>query len=229
MRECFKLGIMGCLPSRRRDDASESTSNDINSPVGKAGSKRHSNSADAVQKNDKSALAPTIQMVNEDTLKLLKEIGELKVFQTASNADHKKNIDLHQDIILALENPSKARSPGTSLPNATVWNGLVWKASEISPGSEDKNIDILELNTEVRWSPPCDALSRLVDKLRAIGSANTWCSFVNRSFLASVDLQRFRVLGFCGFIIDGAFWLGNLLSRKKATHGIGPIFLTRET
>lgn len=61
-------------------------------------------------------------MVNADTLKLLQEIGELKVFQTASNVDHKKHIDLHQDIILALENPTKASAPVTSLPGALSSN-----------------------------------------------------------------------------------------------------------
>lgn len=120
MRECFKLGIMGCLPSRRRDE--QSTSSDINSPVEKPGSKRRSKNADAVKNNEKPALAPTIQMVNEDTLKLLKEIGELKVFQTANNADHRRNIDLHQDIILALENPTKASNPVTSLTNEAQSN-----------------------------------------------------------------------------------------------------------
>ena len=123
MRECFKLGIMGCLPSRRRDrEESQGASSDTNSAsaVEKAGSKRRSNNAEGLKKLDKSTLAPTIQMVNEDTLKLLQEIGELKVFQTANNADHKKNIDLHQDIILALENPTKAIRPVTS--HATTSN-----------------------------------------------------------------------------------------------------------
>lgn len=125
MRECFKLSIMGCLPSRRQDrDDRQGTSNDTNasSPMGKGGSKRPSNTAEGVKTHDKSTLTPTIQMVNEDTLKLLQEIGELKVFQTANNADHKKNIDLHQDIILALENPTKANCTVTSLPNATSSN-----------------------------------------------------------------------------------------------------------
>jgi len=122
MRERFKIGIMGCLPSRRRDrEENQATSND--KTLGKAGSKRRSNSnVEVVKKNDKSTLAPTIQMVNEDALKLLQEIGELKVFQTANNADHKKNIDLHQDIILALENPTKASLPVTSPASTTESN-----------------------------------------------------------------------------------------------------------
>lgn len=116
MRECFKLSIMGCLPSRRRD---EESSPKENAPAKK--SARSNNTEEAI-KQDKSSLAPTIQMVNEETLKLLQEIGELKVFQTASNADHKKHIDMHHDIILALENPTKANNAVTSLSSGASSN-----------------------------------------------------------------------------------------------------------
>lgn len=118
MRECFKLSIMGCLPSRRRD---EEGSPKENAPAKKAASGRRSNNTEEL-KQDKSSLAPTIQMVNEETLKLLQEIGELKVFQTASNADHKKHIDIHHDIILALENPTKANNAVTSLSSGASSN-----------------------------------------------------------------------------------------------------------
>lgn len=116
MRECFKRGIMGCLPSKKRDE--ENTSSDTSSTAQRVDPSRK----DASKKHEKSVLAPTIQMVNEDTLKLLKELGELKVFQTANNADHKRNIDLHQDIILALENPTKGSNAVTSLSSATESN-----------------------------------------------------------------------------------------------------------
>ena len=119
MRECFKLSIMGCLPSRRRD---EESSPKENAPAKNASSGRCSNDTEEITKQDKSSLAPTIQMVNEETLKLLQEIGELKVFQTASNADHKKHIDIHQDIILALENPTKANNAVTSLSSGASNN-----------------------------------------------------------------------------------------------------------
>lgn len=136
MRECFKIGVMGCLPSRRRDnEESQVSSSDTNStsPLGKAGSQRRSHiHAQGVKLQDKSTMVPTIQMVNADTLKLLKEIGELKVFQTASNVDHEKHIDLHQHIILDLENPTKASCPVTSLPGALSSNAKwirLWKLS----------------------------------------------------------------------------------------------------
>lgn len=119
MGECFKLSIMGCLPSRRRDDE---VSPQETAPAKKAASGRRSNNAEETLKQDKSSLAPTIQMVNEETLKLLQEIGELKVFQTASSADHKKHIDIHHDIILALENPTKANDTVTSLSSGASSN-----------------------------------------------------------------------------------------------------------
>lgn len=110
---------MGCLPSRRRDDE---VSPQETAPAKKAASDRRSNNAEETIKQEKSSLAPTIQMVNEETLKLLQEIGELKVFQTASNADHKKHIDIHHDIILALENPTKANNAVTSLSSGASSN-----------------------------------------------------------------------------------------------------------
>ena len=120
MRECFKLSIMGCLPSRRRDD--EVSPQEETAPAKKAASGKRSSNAEETIKQEKSSLAPTIQMVNEETLKLLQEIGELKVFQTASNADHKKHIDIHHDIILALENPTKASNTVTSLSSGASSN-----------------------------------------------------------------------------------------------------------
>ncbi|CAH3141564.1 unnamed protein product [Pocillopora meandrina] len=118
MRECFKIRIMGCLPSRRQD---EETSPKENSPSNKASGKR-SNRTQEKGKKDKATLAPTIQMVNADTLKLLQEIGELKMFQTASDSDHKKHIDLHHDIMLALENPTKASNAVTSVSTGASSN-----------------------------------------------------------------------------------------------------------
>lgn len=109
---------MGCLPSRRRD---EESSPKENAPSKKASGKR-SNRTEEKGNEDKASLAPTIQMVNADTLKLLQEIGELKMFQTASNADHKKHIDLHHDIMLALENPTKTNSSVTSMSTGASSN-----------------------------------------------------------------------------------------------------------
>ena len=114
MRECFKLGIMGCLPSKRRENDSSSTGDD-GSEMGRT----RSTCTEETRKpgsEEKPTLTPTIQMVNEETLKLLQEIGELRVFHTANNTDHSKNIARHQDIILALENPSKANSVKSNTP-----------------------------------------------------------------------------------------------------------------
>lgn len=95
---------MGCLPSRRRMAEASSTTEEQSEA--KIGSKEHS----AAELTKKSALPPpTIQMVNEDTLKLLREIGELKVYKTA-NVNHKKNVKQHHDIMLALENPTKSEA-----------------------------------------------------------------------------------------------------------------------
>lgn len=112
---------MGCLPSRRRDPEESQATTDTNSisTVRKADSQGHSNIA---SQGENSRMAPTIQMVNPDTLKLLQEIGELKVYQIASDADHRKHIDLHQDIIFDLENPTKASCPVTPLPGAPSTN-----------------------------------------------------------------------------------------------------------
>lgn len=49
-------------------------------------------------------------MVNEEILKFLQEIGELKVFQIVSNVDYKKYIDIYYDIILVLENLIKVNN-----------------------------------------------------------------------------------------------------------------------
>lgn len=119
MRECFKLSIMGCLPSRRRDEEERAPA------TNKASGKRSNINPEDTMKQDKSTLAPTIQMVNEETLKLLQEIGELKVFQTASNADHKKHIDIHHDIIFALENPTKASNAVTSLSSTGASSNVI--------------------------------------------------------------------------------------------------------
>lgn len=52
-------------------------------------------------------------MVNDETLKLLQEIGELKDFETATT-DCKKNIAVHHDIMLALENPKNINPTSNS-------------------------------------------------------------------------------------------------------------------
>lgn len=94
---------MGCIPSRRRSAEGSSTEEQSESRVG---GKEHS-----ADETKKSGLPPTtIQLVNEDTLKLLRDIGELKVYKTAS-VNHKKNMKQHHDIMLALENPTKNEAP----------------------------------------------------------------------------------------------------------------------
>lgn len=104
MPECFKLSIMGCLPSRRR--AAEASSTTEEQSEAKVVGKENS----ANESTKKTALPPpTIQMVNEDTLQLLRNIGELKVYKTAS-VNHKKDIKQHHDIMLALENPTKSEA-----------------------------------------------------------------------------------------------------------------------
>ena len=136
---------MGCLPSKKRDE--ENTSGDTSSTAQRVDPNRK----DASKKHEKSVLAPTIQMVNEDTLKLLKELGELKVFQTANNADHKRNIDLHQDIILALENPTKGSNAVTSLSSATESN-MKWTEFRIhAEGQTLRNIHKMEKFIQTRY------------------------------------------------------------------------------
>lgn len=107
MPECLKFNVMGCFPSRRR--ASDGLSGEETSESRAGG---QSSTTGIEPKCAEEGLTPTIQMVNAETLKLLQEIGELKVFQTA-NTDCKKNLSIHHDIMLALENPT---SKGTAMP-----------------------------------------------------------------------------------------------------------------
>lgn len=122
MRECFKISIMGCLPSRRREPEESQATADTNSISTRRKGDDSQRQSNITSQGENSTMAPTIQMVNPDTLKLLQEIGELKVYQIASNADHRKHIDLHQDIIFDLENPTKASCPVTPLPGAPSTN-----------------------------------------------------------------------------------------------------------
>lgn len=94
---------MGCFPSRQRSSEGSVTEDPSETRTG--------GSSEDSKKNAKPNLTPTVQMVNDETLRLLQEIGELKVFNTA-NTDCKKNLAVHHDIMLALENPK-------SIGNAT--------------------------------------------------------------------------------------------------------------
>lgn len=98
---------MGCFPSRRRGQSDEVTADTAKTTQDVTGSSSGSAEPKCA---DQQGLTPTIQMVNEDTLKLLQEIGELKVFQTA-NTDRKRNLSIHHDIMLALENPTSKTMP----------------------------------------------------------------------------------------------------------------------
>jgi len=107
---------MGCIPSRNQETQGSATDDPSETRTGGSSedSKRNQNNTNS--NTTKTNLKTTIQMVNDETLKLLQEIGELKDFETAKT-DCKKNLAVHHDIMLALENP-KSRNPTTPGSNS---------------------------------------------------------------------------------------------------------------
>lgn len=108
---------MGCIPSRSQETQGSATDDPSETRTGCSStedSKRTQNNTNS--NTTKTNLKTTIQMVNDETLKLLQEIGELKDFETAKT-DCKKNLAVHHDIMLALENP-KSRNPTTPSSNS---------------------------------------------------------------------------------------------------------------
>lgn len=59
-------------------------------------------------------LQPKISMMSDHTLKLLKEIGELKVFTEIDPSESTQTKNKHWDIADALVNPQAARSGATT-------------------------------------------------------------------------------------------------------------------
>lgn len=113
MLEWLKNRVMGCIPSRRRSPQGSVTEEPSETRTG--GSSEDSKKNPSTKPN----LKTTIQMVNDETLKLLQEIGELKDFETAKT-DCKKNIAVHHDIMLALENPKGLNSNSTNTSKEPV-------------------------------------------------------------------------------------------------------------
>lgn len=106
---------MGCMPSRQRVNENRRSENingkqddeRANKPVKGKGSQESSVEA-------KTTMNPTISMMSDHTLKLLQEIGELKVFTQVNPSESKQKMSRHLDILLALENPQSTLPAGTT-------------------------------------------------------------------------------------------------------------------
>lgn len=109
------------MPSRQRNSKHRSHQNSdledrrSNKPLERTANDTQLPGADGKPGFD---LQPKISLMSDHTLKLLQEIGELKVFTQADPSDAKQKINKHLDILLALENPQAALSGGTT--NAEV-------------------------------------------------------------------------------------------------------------
>lgn len=105
---------MGCMPSRQRNNANRRSENNgkqegqrAKKPVEGKGNPESSVEA-------KTNMNPTISMMSDHTLKLLQEIGELKVFTQVNPSESKQKMNRHLDILLALENPQSTLPGGTA-------------------------------------------------------------------------------------------------------------------
>lgn len=108
--------IMGCVGSKqedrrkkREDVQAYEQSNCTNNTTG--------NNSDAQQKEKTEDgmpdhLKPKVTMMSDHTLKLLKEIGELKSFTEVDPSEI--NLNKFSDFIMALENPQAATSNAKS-------------------------------------------------------------------------------------------------------------------
>lgn len=105
--------IMGCVGSRqdehskkRREDDSEAygqsnCKNNASRKGGESGIQASSNDGGPPEH-----MQPKISMMSDHTLKLLKEIGELKSFTEIDPSEI--NLNKYSDFIMALENPQAA-------------------------------------------------------------------------------------------------------------------------
>ena len=150
MPQCLRFNIMGCLPSRRRN--SPDVIDDI-APQANAAS----SNTDEPKCVDPQGLTPTIQMVNEDTLKLLREIGELKVFTTADASDRNRNLSIHHDIMLALENPTGKTA--TAMPANVKWSKRHNRSHKSAAGRAVRCLNVLlRLARLFQWDGGCSVM-----------------------------------------------------------------------
>ncbi|XP_046865003.1 uncharacterized protein LOC124459582 [Xenia sp. Carnegie-2017] len=99
--------IMGCIGSRHEDRANTTTSHEeaTTTPARTANSNVVSFKEETANEAGVN-LQPKVSMMADHTLKLLREIGELKTFTEIDPTD--VNLNKFSDFIMALENPQAA-------------------------------------------------------------------------------------------------------------------------
>lgn len=99
--------IMGCIGSTHEDRANTTTSHEeaTKTPARTANSNVESFKEETANEACVN-LQPKVSMMADHTLKLLREIGELKTFTEVDPTD--VNLNKFSDFIMALENPQAA-------------------------------------------------------------------------------------------------------------------------
>lgn len=111
---------MGCVGSRQDSQKKRKRSVEIeeqsNCRTNATNANRNASETIKGHKDESTPvhMQPKISMMSDHTLKLLKEIGELKAFTEIDPAESKQKMNKHLDILMALENPQAAMSGGTA-------------------------------------------------------------------------------------------------------------------
>ena len=103
--------IMGCMPSRKRRNGDNDDEYYTAGQSEQASSRPMGNNSTS---SDGKNLNPKISMMSDHTLKLLQEIGELKVFTQVNPTESKQVLNKHMDLLKALENPQAVMQQTTS-------------------------------------------------------------------------------------------------------------------